>query len=278
MANPYEKRLLRVLDHIHDNPAGDLSLDALADVAAMSRFHWHRVFHAMTGETLAQAVRRVRMHRAACWLVQTDLPVAEIGRRVAYPNVQSFTRSFTESYGIGPGAFRRRGEARAPLSPFKPGARQMHDVKIEQRSATRVAGVTHTGPYIEIGRAFEQTFAILGSRGDMDKVHGMIGIYYDQPGSKPESELQSFAGAVVTDGFAPKEPLTVVELDGGEHAVLTFAGPYSGLRDAYDYLYGEWLPQSGRQPADRPPFENYLNTPRDTAPEDLRTEICIPLK
>ena len=48
--NSYEKRLLRVISYIHDNPAGDLSLDTLADVAAMSRFHWHRVFSAMMGE------------------------------------------------------------------------------------------------------------------------------------------------------------------------------------------------------------------------------------
>lgn len=55
----YEVRLLRVLAHIHDHVDGDLSLDALADVACMSRFHWHRVFRAMTGETLADAVRRI---------------------------------------------------------------------------------------------------------------------------------------------------------------------------------------------------------------------------
>lgn len=61
----YEARLLRVLDHIYRNPEGDLSLDALADVVAMSRFHWHRVYQAMTGETCAEAVRRIRMHRAA---------------------------------------------------------------------------------------------------------------------------------------------------------------------------------------------------------------------
>ncbi len=59
MAHPYEDRILRVLDYIHDNPAGDLSLDALADIAAMSRFHWHRVFRSVTGETLAQTVRRI---------------------------------------------------------------------------------------------------------------------------------------------------------------------------------------------------------------------------
>ncbi len=39
MPSDYENRMLRVLEHIHANPAGDLSLDALADVAAMSRFH-----------------------------------------------------------------------------------------------------------------------------------------------------------------------------------------------------------------------------------------------
>jgi AraC family transcriptional regulator len=64
MSAPYEQRILRVLNYIHDTPAGDLSLDQLADVAAMSRFHWHRVFHAVTGETCAQAVRRIRLHRA----------------------------------------------------------------------------------------------------------------------------------------------------------------------------------------------------------------------
>ena len=57
MANDYENRLLRVLDYIHNNPAGDLSLDQLADVAALSRFHFHRVFAAIMGETAANALR-----------------------------------------------------------------------------------------------------------------------------------------------------------------------------------------------------------------------------
>ncbi len=40
----YDKRISRVIDYIYSNPSADLSLDALADVAAKSRFHWHRVF------------------------------------------------------------------------------------------------------------------------------------------------------------------------------------------------------------------------------------------
>ncbi len=71
MPNACETRLIRVLDYIHDNPAGDLRLDTLADVAALSRFHFHRVFHAMIGEAAAQTVRRLRMYRASVALVQT---------------------------------------------------------------------------------------------------------------------------------------------------------------------------------------------------------------
>ena len=61
---PDEARILRVLDHIHNHPAEDLSLDALADIAAMSRLSWHPVFRAVTGEAPADAVRRIRMGRA----------------------------------------------------------------------------------------------------------------------------------------------------------------------------------------------------------------------
>lgn len=60
-------------------------------------------------------------------------------------------------------------------------------------------------------------------------------------------------------------------------AAMLFTGPYSGLKAAYDYLYGDWLPSSGREMRDAPSYEVYLNSPMDTAPEDLLTEICVPL-
>ena len=82
MTTPTERRILRVLDHIHDHPAADLSLDALADVAALSRFHWHRLFRAVTGETAAQAVQRIRLQKASVMLVQTALPVDQVARAV----------------------------------------------------------------------------------------------------------------------------------------------------------------------------------------------------
>lgn len=78
-----------------------------------------------------------------------------------------------------------------------------------------------------------------------------------------------------------EDGLDEVNLPGGRFAVLHFKGPYAGLHKAYPYLYGEWLAGSGAgsgtEPRHAPCFEVYLNSPADTAPEDLLTDICMPI-
>ncbi|WP_170419164.1 AraC family transcriptional regulator [Ruegeria atlantica] len=277
MATSYEDRVLRVLAHIHDNPDGDLSLDALADVAAMSRFHWHRVFRAITGETCAQAVRRVRLHRAASWLVMSDMPVTRIATDIGYPNLKSFARAFSEAYGSSPAAFRKAGQF-LPANPrFRTGDYPMHPVITRIEPARRVIALPHKGDYAQIGKSFEAFSALCESRQLWPQVGPVLGVYLDSPDDTPEDQLRSYAGAAFCGDTTP-EGMESLELSGGKTAVLTYKGPYSGIRAAYHSLFGNWLPTSGEEPADQPCFEIYLNNPRDTAPEDLLTEICLPLK
>ena len=277
MANDTEKRLLRVLDHIHDNPAGDLSLDALADVAALSRFHFHRVFHASTGETVAQSVRRLRMYRASVALATTNDPLARIAHAVGYPNLASFHRAFAETTSLTPAAFRTRGELRPVPPTFRIGETLMYPVEIRQEPARRLAAMPHKGPYPEISRAFDKLGATFGARGLWADCGHIVGVYYDDPAITPAADLTSHAGLELPESAAIEPPLVEVRLPSGPHAVLTYQGPYSGLPAAYDQLFRNWLPGSGRQSANSPIFEVYLNTPMDTAPEDLITEICLPL-
>jgi AraC family transcriptional regulator len=278
MANANEKRLLRVLDHIHDNPAGDLSLDALSDVAAMSRFHWHRVFRAMTGETLAQAVRRIRMQRASYLLVMTDQPLVTIATAVGMDSLPSFNRCFSDAFLMSPSAFRRRGELRPFARTEAPRRPPMHTVTIRSEAPIRLAALPHTGAYFEISRAFQKLSAVMASRDLFRNAGRMIAVFYDDPQSTPEAALRSHAGFEITGASDLSAPLEEVALPAGRQAVLTYKGPYAGLPAAYDELFGVWLPASGEEPADSPSFEVYLNSPMDTAPEDLVTELHLPLK
>ncbi|PID36456.1 MAG: AraC family transcriptional regulator [Rhodobacterales bacterium] len=276
MAVRYEDRLMRVLHYICDNISGDLSLDRLADVAAMSRFHWHRVYHAMTGETCAQTVRRMRLHVAAGRLLREKTAVDTIAREVGYDNPKSFAHAFRAAYGQTPQAFRKNGRLDAPYLTLRDGREMTYPVEIRNADAVKVIGVPHTGPYMEIGRAFETLGTLLGARGLMAQCGPILGIYFDDVTAVPEAELRSMAGAVWKGGAVP-EGFESADLSGGRYAVLTFKGPYAQIEQGYDELMGVWLPKSGEEPRDAPCYEIYLNDPRTTAPSDLLTEIHLPL-
>ncbi|WP_429454619.1 AraC family transcriptional regulator [Paraburkholderia sp. 40] len=113
----------------------------------------------------------------------------------------------------------------------------------------------------------------------------MIGVYFDDPGVVEEKALRSKAGvllpgpvmAEVASAVGTGGAVSATRVRGGEYAVLRHVGPYSDMRAAYEWLYGTWLVQSGRDAADAPVFEEYLNSPKETAPAELVTEICLPL-
>ncbi len=273
----YEARMRRVLQYIHDSPQDDLSLDALADVAAMSRFHWHRVFLAMTGETPAQAVRRVRLHRAACWLVQTEDTIEAIGRKAGLGSRAAFSRTFKLAFGVAPAGFRKRG-ALTPLLLRKPDQEYpMYDVTLETIPAHRCGAIPFKGPYLEIGSAFEQINAIMSMGGHWPHVQGMLGFYHDDPNQTAPQDLRSHATVMVSEGFEMPDSLEEMHVVPGRVARLRYKGSYAGLKAAYDYLYGIWLPQSGENPRDAPAMEIYHNSPQDTVPDELITDICLPL-
>ena len=276
--NSYNTRISRVIDYIYSNPSADLSLDCLADVAAMSRFHWHRVFSALTGESCAQIVRRVRMHRAAFWLVQTEWPLAKIAREVGYNNTQSFTRAFREVFDAKPLEIRAAQAQHVLTLRCKEGDEDMYEVKVEDAPERRLAAMAHVGAYNGVSKSYEKVAAVFTIRDLWKHARGMVGIYYDDPSTVPEAELRSHAAVELADDVVVPDPLEEVLIRGDESAVLVMQGAYTGLQEAYEWLYGQWLPQSGRMPADQPSYEVYLNSPMDTAPANLLTQIYVPIQ
>src|SRR5215510_3781375 len=102
----YADRLDRVFKWLADHLDDTLDLARLADVACLSPYHFHRVYRAMQGETAADTVRRLRMHRAAVELITGELPIARVARRAGYGSQEAFTRAFRDAYGVPPARYR----------------------------------------------------------------------------------------------------------------------------------------------------------------------------
>jgi AraC family transcriptional regulator len=105
----YEERVNRVLDYVTQHLDGDLSLNQLAGVSNFSAFHFHRIFHGITGETLNSFVRRARLERAAQLMKAAPARrITDIALEVGFPGLAEFSRAFKAHFGINASSWDRR--------------------------------------------------------------------------------------------------------------------------------------------------------------------------
>lgn len=152
------------------------------------------------------------------------------------------------------------------------------DIRVRNVESMRVAFVRHVGPYEQVGEAFGRFLEWVGRRGLFRPDTKVIGIGHDDPHITPADKLRFDCCVTVGEDFRPEGEVGVQTIGGGEYAVLTHRGPYEQLGACYQLLYGTWLPVSGREPRHEPPFEVYHNSPGNTSPEDLLTDIYVPLE
>jgi AraC-like DNA-binding protein len=110
--------LRRVHDHIDLHFAEPLTLDGLAQLVGMSKFHLVRAFRTAYGETPIRYLSRRRIERAQDLLRVANLTVTEICMLVGYTSLGSFSARFTDLVGESPVAYRNRwAAAGAPHIP-----------------------------------------------------------------------------------------------------------------------------------------------------------------
>lgn len=286
----YRRRLLAVLAHVQEHLDDNLSLEGLANIAGFSRFHFHRIFLGMTGETIGAHIRRLRLSRAAYRLEFSESSVTDAALEAGYEAPEAFCRAFKAQFGESPRRFRelsrqRRKERMAQFFPFpedfithQEGAIHM-DVVITRKPSLRVAYARAEGPYAKSSEeAWKKMIAWAGPKGLFGPQTSFIGVGHDDPSTVAPEKLRYDACITVGPEVSGEEEIQITELPGGEFATLVHKGPYEQLEKTYMWLYGSWLPASGWEASPRPGYEVYLNTPESTPTEELLTEINIPLE
>ena len=274
----YQERIGRAVRHLESHLEEPIPLEELAAVAHFSPYHFHRIFHGMVGESVKEHIRRLRLERAAQRLLRSDENVIGIALDAGYETHESFTRAFEAMFGVSPTAFRKNGglvnpavqEAKKSLPPI--------EVSIRKMEPFRVAYVRHVGPYNTVGQAWRKLMMWAGMNGLMGPNIRLLGISHDDPEITPPECLRYDAAIVVPDRVQAGGEVGIQVIPGGDYAVTVHRGPYDSLGLTYASLCGVWLPASGRELRDAPPIEFYLNDMAVTPPQDLLTEICLPLK
>jgi AraC family transcriptional regulator len=271
----YRERIVRTLAHIQRHLDEDLELEDLATVAAFSRFHFHRIFRGLVGESLHEHIRRLRLERAAQSLKRGDDAITDVAFATGFETHESFTRAFGEMFGVSPSAYRASNGSLQERQ--MPSYGEPLPVEVKELPALRVVYLRHIGPYSQVGATWGRLMNWAGMRGLLGPNMRMLGIVYDDPDITPSAKIRYDAAVVVDRPVTPEGDFGVTELPGGKYAVFTHQGPYETLPQSYARFFGGWLPQSGHEVRDAEAFEEYLNSPMNARPENLLTRIHIPI-
>ncbi len=279
--NNYQERILKVLIYIQNHLDEALSLEKLASLAHFSEFHFHRIFSANTGESVKSYVRRLRLERATSDLAFTDLPIIQIAERAGYDTQQSFHRAFKEAFHETPKTFREK-KLQAISNYVKEKTLQPKSIPVEIKTIQplSVAFVRHIGPYQDLSTVWFELIKEISMPHFLSEKTLKISIPYDSHETTPEDKLRYDACVTINDlpNFKPKGAIGLQTLHGGKYAVIAHHGPLETIDKTYEYLFGVWLSESHYEPADYPNFMLHRKIPFQTAPEELVTEIYLPIK
>ena len=103
----YYQRLSRVHDFVMENYWQDLSLEAVAEVAAMEKTYFSTFFHEKVGVPFSSWLQHLRISKALGLMGSGDYSVTEVATRVGFDNLTTFRRTFKKWTSLTPAAFRK---------------------------------------------------------------------------------------------------------------------------------------------------------------------------
>ena len=252
------RRMEQVLDFVDEHLAGDLGLERLASRAAISPFHFHRLFHAWTGETVKEFVRRRRLEMAAGRLRHCrDERVTDVSLACGFASSEAFARAFREHFGMTPTQWRGGGWVSWRVSANDSWAEVPYRVDVKRHEAIDVLYLRERGDYAHSARPlwtrFLQWTAALDVAGQP-----LLSMGIDDPAITPPDRCRLDACVQVPAGWTDPglRPLRRT-VPGGVFATLHYAGPARHIGRGWDALLNGWLPQSAYTLGDGPFSERY---------------------
>lgn len=313
----YTARINNVVDFIQANLKSQFTLEQLASQANFSKFHFHRIFGSIMGETLNHFIQRVRVEKAAALLISnTKISITEVLLECGFSNSAHFSRVFKERFKVTPSKWRELGnEERKKIisnskinqsdsntgkefeifSYYVNGAsykqqwrilmtnKKKANVEVKNLPEMTVAYLRHIGPYAANEKLFESLFEkLMKWVGPRDLINfpetQFLTIYHDDPEITDETKLRMDVCLTVPPDTKVDGEIGKTIIPAGKYAVARFEINADEFGEAWSAVMGGWLPESGYQCDDRPTFELYHNNHNEHPENKHIVDICVPAK
>lgn len=257
----YLDQLQLGVDHIEANLDVELELADVARAAALSRWHFQRIFKALTGETLKTYIRSRRLARSLERLVCTDMRIIDIAILAGFESQESFTRAFRKAFDMTPYQFRKLGRRNLFLRKVQFDADYLRHINT---GLTLEPEIVELPPRTFVGMRtrFFSVDSEKNNIGDrlpplweaflprMDEIGDVVAgpAYGIVRQESADSDLLAYDAAMeVSSVLTVPEGMVRFDLPATTYARFTHTGPARDIDLTVNYVYSTWLTQSGHR-------------------------------
>lgn len=279
--NPAQRALWYIESHL----AEPMTLDEIAAISGVSRFHIVRAFAAATGLPVMRYVRARRLTEAARSLANGAPDILSLALEADYGSHEAFTRAFRDQFGTTPEAVRAatcldKLKLQEPMLMDSTMLDHLVPPRFETAKAFLVAGPAEriscdNGAAIPgLWHRFHQEVADIPARIGQGKSQVAYGVCCNGDDS---GNFDYIAGAEVADFSDLPRRFGRIRISEQRYAVFTHTEHVASIRRTVNTIWNQWLPASGLKAADAPNFERY-DEKFDPATGNGGFEIWIPVR
>ena len=290
----YQQRINQVQNYVNNNLAKSLSLEELAAVACFSPFHFHRIFVAVTGESVNFFTNRRRLEKAARLLKYSKDSLSIVAMECGFSSPATFSRSFKKYFGISPSTYKSTGKIEnskickelfpldqylVPMSEAE--LRQRFPVTIKEFPQRQVAYIPVVNSYQEgvVIEAFEK-ISEWAKKMNLFESETIFGMSLDDPLTTPQDKCRYEVCISLPDNFQldEKYPMELMTMPKCKYGVTRVSAEFNIVATAINYLFGNWLVNSEYEPEHLHGMEIFLDNEKVCDWSYLDLELCIPVK
>jgi AraC family transcriptional regulator len=288
----YAQRINRVIDYLRGNLDRQVKLEELARVACFSEFHFHRIFGAVSGETLNSFTNRLRLEKAARLLRYSDQSLTDIALDCGFSSSATFSRAFRSGYDISPSQFRKSGEIKNSkiCKELFSAEEYLLPMSAEEKRAafpvTLIDAPERQVAYLRVTNSFEGDRVIAAFKKMIEWAKSqnifwqgiLFGMSVDDPHVTPKHLYRYEVCLASSFPFECMEGMSKLKMPAMRYAVTRVSGDIRTVATAWDYLYRGWLIHSAYEPEHLPALEIFLNKDNATDWSHFELELCLPVR
>ena len=251
------KSLSYIYKYIHTN----ITLDELARLNSVSKYHFHRIFKEETDENVFDRISSIRLQKAANLLISNAYStISEIRESCGYSSHSSFIKAFKNRFGFTPSAWKKGAYleyAKTNLSFDMQINDDFYNIEpIVKVAKKRVcAYIRHKGYDPSVSKAWDRLMAYAYEQKIESAVQ--IGLFHDNPVITPYDTCSYVAALEVDEGFSTTNSISKFEIEESLCAVFHYEGIYGEVVKLMVYIYNYWLPNSGYEAKTLPAYAIY---------------------